>query len=169
MKITIESNALRGVDWMCEIAELLRLAESCPMIEVRRTAGALRESSRPAGDPDAAERRRLASTVPALIEAFTIGVSELDGPESHLTERDENPDLNAISLSLWGRPVANLREASSDLEDVVHLHTHLRHGQDLFVSTDQQMHARRYALELLGIRVRSPAEALNDARIACSR
>jgi hypothetical protein len=123
VKITIESNALLDVDWRPEIAELLQLAKSCPMIDVHRTAGALRERSRPAGDPDATERRRQLLTVPALTEAFILGVSELDGPESHLTEGDENAALNAISLALWSRPIATMRETSSDLEDVVHLHT----------------------------------------------
>jgi hypothetical protein len=136
------------------------------MIKVRRPAGALREGSRPAGDPRAAERSRLALTVPALIEAFTLDGSELGSVGSHLTERDGNPDINAISRALWGRPVAELSDRS-ELEEIVHLHTLLRHGRDVFVSTDRRMLDCANELEQLGTRVRRPEDALSEARIAC--
>jgi hypothetical protein len=165
LTITIESNSLSGGEWLDEIAALLRLAESCPQIDIRRTAGTLRESSRPPGDPVAAERRRLALTVEPLAEAFTLGLSEWGAPDSHLAEDHEPAQMEAISLALWGRLPPDL--GHSDLEDVAHLHTHLRHRRDIFVSKDEQMHKRHEALAGLGVHVYRPAEAFAAAAKIC--
>jgi hypothetical protein len=166
LTITIESNALSGAGWTQGVAELLRLSMSCPQIDIRRTAGTQRESSRPVGDSDAAERRRLALTVPPLVEAFTLGLSELGSVESHLAEDNEPAEMEALSIALWDRPPGEI--GYSDLEDVAHLCTHLRQGRDIFVSTDERMHKRRQQLDMLNVRVRSPEEVLATATEICS-
>jgi hypothetical protein len=104
-------------------------------------------------------------SIPGLTEAFTLGLSHLGDEESHLAEDWEPGMADRISVILWGRPQAELKH--SDLEDVTHLHTHLRNGRDVFVTMDEQMLDRADRLAAVGISVASPDDALEAARAAC--
>jgi hypothetical protein len=105
-------------------------------------------------------------SIPGLTEAFTIGLSYLDDEESHLVGESEPAQVDQISRALWDRPQEELKH--SDLEDVMHLHTHLRNARDVFVTTDGQMLTRAERLADLAIHVASPDDALRAAREACA-
>jgi hypothetical protein len=110
----------------------------------------------------------LAGAIPGLSEAFTLGLSHLDDDESHLADDWELAHVDQISRILWGRAAGELKR-HSDLEDVADLHTHVRHGRDVFVTTDDRMLARRSELADLGIVVATPDQALRQARGICER
>lgn len=154
IKFTKEANAISAEApiWREEISALLAPTADCNGIEVVRTPGARRERSRPprksdaAGRGEAAARAALMQSVPGIVEAFSIGASEIGVEEAHLTETDEAPMQNRIGQAVFGHDVADLH--GTDLEDVVH--THSRNARDVFITTDERILAAASKTDALG-------------------
>lgn len=162
ISFTLESDAVAGDTWNEYVAELVELAGHCDLIDVARTTGARREAS--AGpDAIAADRRRaLMEQLQEVRETGVIGVTRFG--EGVLGSDEDQARLDAIHRALWpGKQSPDL----SELNDAIHLATHLNAARDYFVTTDQRMHAAREELIGLGIRLVAPDEAIELARAAC--
>jgi predicted nucleic acid-binding protein len=160
LTFTLESNAVSGDAWGEDVAKLIEFSRAHPkLLHLARTTGALREASAGHDRQAAARRQTLMEGVPEIVETALSGISRYG--EAVFAGPDDQRDLDAIHAALWPDKA---RPDPSEANDALHLATHLKHDRDYFVTIDTRMLKASDKLQMLGIRVVDPGQALVLAR-----
>jgi hypothetical protein len=160
---TLDSNALVGDDWHEDIGHLLEVNDHCLSIDLARTTGALREVSAGPDREAAGKRALLIERLRHIPEVGVYGMGTYGDGGVYGGPKDQE-HFDAIKRALWPNRASFDR---SEINDAMHLSTHLRYRRSIFVTTDGAMHNANDRLAALGIRVMRPAEALKFAQEVC--